>query len=209
MQTRKTTHKAQVTVIVTYNRFFPNIKQIIQNTNKALRKTFSLEPIISFCKNKSLKQLLGGNTIKNDKNIKTSNSEYEGKRALYKSGIWSLCCLHLQKIFIRSQQNGRIFTIFYQVNCKRDFVIYLLEWKTCHVQYVGKAETDFNLKRNNHCKDFYMKDRICNRDASFIKIEQIRENTLSRETKKKFLKQMESFWTMKPKIFSIKVWIKK
>ena len=46
-----------------------------------------------------------------------------------------------------------------------------------------------------------MKDRICNRDVSFIKIEQIRENTLSRETKKKFLKQMESFWTMKPKIF--------
>ena len=61
---------------------------------------------------------------------------------------------------------------------------------------MGKAETDFNLKLDNHCKDVYkadaipttrnfaMKDHIFNRDASFVKMEQIRNSTLSRETKK-------------------------
>ena len=41
-----------------------------------------------------------------------------------------------------------MFTIFHQVNSKSDFVIYLLERKECHMQYVGKAETDFNLRLN-------------------------------------------------------------
>ena len=60
----------------------------------------------------------------------------------------------------RSQQNGRIFTIFHQVSCKSDFLIYLLECQKCHIQYVGKTETDFNLRLNNHLKDVYKADAI-------------------------------------------------
>ena len=49
-----------------------------------------------------------------------------------------------------------------------------------------------------------MKNHTFNRDASFIIIEQIRNCTLSRETKKNLLKQRENFWilkleTLKPK----------
>ena len=183
---------------MTYNRALPNIKQIIQNhwsilkTNKALEKTFSVEPIIAFLKIKSLKQLIGGSTIQNNKNTKKSSNKYEGKCTPCKFGIRSLCRLQVRNTHsFRSQQNARIFTVFYQVNCKSDFVIYLLECKKCHIQYVGKAETDFNLRLNNHCKDVYKadaitaschfatKDHIFNRDASFIIIEQIRKSTLS------------------------------
>ena len=60
--TPKTTQKAQVLPLTgTYNSTLPNINQIIRNhwsilkTNKALEKTFSVEPIIAFRKNKSLK----------------------------------------------------------------------------------------------------------------------------------------------------------
>ena len=58
------------------------------------------------------------------------------------------CVVHSYKTLIsfRSQQNARIFTIFCHVNCKSDFVIYLLECKKCHIQNVGKAETDFSLR---------------------------------------------------------------
>ena len=42
-----------------------------------------------------------------------------------------------------------------------------------------------------------MKDHIFNRDTSFIIIKQIYESTLSRETKKKFLKQRENLWILK------------
>ena len=98
--TPKTTQKAQVLPLtVTYNRTLLNIKQIIQNhwsilkTNKALEKTFSVEPIIAFRKNKGLKQLIEGSTIQNDKNIKKSSNKYEGKCTICKSGIRSLCRL--------------------------------------------------------------------------------------------------------------------
>ena len=199
MLTPKTTQKAQVLPLtVTYNRTLPNIKQIIQNhwsilkTNKALEKTFSVDPIIAFRKIKSLKQLIGGSTIQSDKNIKKSSNKYEGKCTPCEPGIQSLCRLQVQNTHSsRSQQNARIFTIFYQVNCKSDFVIYLLECKKCNIQYIGKAETDFNLRLNNSRKNVYRadaitasrhfatKDHILNRDASFITIEQIRKSTLS------------------------------
>ena len=184
----KTTQKGQVfPLTVTYNRTLSNVKQIIQNywsilkTNKALEKFFSVEPIIAFRKNKGLKQLIEGSTIQNDKNIKKSSNKYEGKCTICKSGIRSLCRLQIHNTHsFRSQQNGRICTILHQVNCKSDFVIYLLECKKCHIQYVGKAETDFNLRLNNHRQDVYkgdsipasrhfaMKDHIFNRDVSFI-----------------------------------------
>ena len=68
------------------------------------------------------------------------------------------------------------------------------------MQYVDKAETDFNLRLSNRRKDvhkadvitasryFSMKGHIFNRDANFIIIEQIRKSTLGRETKKNLLK---------------------
>ena len=68
-------------------------------------------------------------------------------------------------------------------------MIYLLECQKCHIQYVGKAETDFNLRLNNHRRNVYkpdaipaphhfaVKDHIFNRDASSIIIEQIRKST--------------------------------
>ena len=84
-----------------------------------------------------------------------------------------------------------------QVNCNSDFVIYLLECKMSHTQYVGKVETSLNLRLKNHCNDVYKadtitashhhfttKDHVFNRDVSFVIIKAIRKNILRRETKK-------------------------
>lgn len=77
------------------------------------------------------------------------------------------------------------------------------------MQYVGKAEADFNLRLKNHRKDVYkadaipasrhyvMKDHIFSRSATFIIIKQIRKSILSRKTKKNLLKPMENFWILK------------
>ena len=78
------------------------------------------------------------------------------------------------------------------MDCKSDFLNDLLEFKKCQIQYVGKAETCFSLRQHNHRKlmlfqprtIFAMKGHVFNRDASFIIIGQIRESTLSRETRK-------------------------
>ena len=46
-----------------------------------------------------------------------------------------------------------MFKIFHKLNCKNSFAIYLMECTLCKIQYVGKAETHFNIRRNNIRKD--------------------------------------------------------
>lgn len=96
--TPKTIQKAQVLpLIVTYSRTLPNIKEIIRNhwsiwkSNKSSEKTFSIELVIAFNKNKTLKEVNGGNTIQKDKNI--NNQATNVKRNVQCVVIRSMCCL--------------------------------------------------------------------------------------------------------------------
>ena len=43
--------------------------------------------------------------------------------------------------------------IFFTLNCKNEYFIYLMECILCKMEYVGKAEIAFNLRLNNHRKD--------------------------------------------------------
>ena len=61
-----------------------------------------------------------------------------------------MCCLQVQNIHsFRGEQNGRIFTFFHQVYLHfppKAILSSVLECKKCHIENVGKAETDFNLR---------------------------------------------------------------
>ena len=59
--------------------------------------------------------------------------------------------------FVANKMDGYL---QFSTNCKGDFVIYRLECKKCHIQHGDKAETDFNLRLNNHHKDVYKADSI-------------------------------------------------
>ena len=70
------------------------------------------------------------------------------------SGTRTLCCNQvLTTNTFMSQQTKRTFNIFFNLNCKSEYVIYLMECILCKMQDVGKAETAFNLRLNNHRKD--------------------------------------------------------
>ena len=96
-----------------------------------------------------------------------------------------------------------------RVNCKSSFVIYLLECYICNIQYVGKSETPFNIRLNNHrkdvknpnaipaCKDFNRHDHDFNKHGKIIIIELKNIGRTSIETLKERLKQQENFWIMK------------
>ena len=43
--------------------------------------------------------------------------------------------------------------IFHKVNCKREYVIHLMECTLCNKHYVGKEENSFNIRLNNHRMD--------------------------------------------------------
>ena len=49
--------------------------------------------------------------------------------------------------------DNRTFRPLHKLNCKRSFVIYLMECILCKIKYAGKAETPFNIRLNNRRKD--------------------------------------------------------
>ena len=124
------------------------------NVNPELKKVFENKPLLAFRKNKNLRQLIGGNTIEKNKKLLTTNKFTNGKCSPCFSNSRTLCCKQVIKTeHFKSNQTNRTFTISQKTNCKSNFIIYLLECKLSKIQYVGKAETAFNLRLNNHRKD--------------------------------------------------------
>ena len=86
--------------------------------------------------------------------------------------------------------------------------IYVCQTNHIYIQYVGKAETEFNIRPNNHRKDVWKPDAIpasrhfsgknhnFNTHAKFILIEQIRHVDIDTEKIKERLKQRENFWIL-------------
>ena len=52
--------------------------------------------------------------------------------------------------FTGTRRDDKVFDIFHTVNCQSTFVIYIIECRICRLQYIGKSETAFNLRLNNH-----------------------------------------------------------
>ena len=84
----------------------------------------------------------------------------------------------------------------------------MLECTKCKIQYVGKAETEVNIRLSNHRKDVWKPDAIpashhfsgknhnFNTHAEFILIEQIRHIDIDKEKNKERLKQRENVWIL-------------
>ena len=124
------------------------------NVNPEIKKVFENKPLLPSCKNKKLRQLIGWNTIEKNKKLLTTNKFTNGKCSPCFSNSRTLCCKQVIKTeHFKSNQTNRTFRIFQKTTCKSNFIIYLLECELCKIQYVGKAETAFNIRLNNHRKD--------------------------------------------------------
>ena len=122
------------------------------------------------------------------------------------------CQQVLKTTTFTSNQTRETFTIFHQVTCHSNYVIYLLEWILCKIQHVGKSETSFNIRLNNHrkdikkpntieaCKHFNNNEHTFSTHEKFIIIEQVRNiNTIPTETLKLRLREKDNFWIKKLK----------
>ena len=108
-----------------------------------------------------------------------------------------------------SQQAKQEFKIFFKLNCKSEYVIYLMECILCKMQYVRKAETAFNLRLNNHskdtkksnsilaCKHFQEQGHNFNKYAKFIIIDKLVNLKSSKEALREMLVIRENFWIQK------------
>ena len=121
----------------------------------------------------------------------------------------NLCCQQVQKANVfKSYKTGKTYTIFHQLTCKSQAIIYLLQCRICFIQYVVKRETIFNLRLNNHRKDSKKKDailacthfqksnHISQRVTKFVLIEQIAKKYNTIEERRLTLKKREKFWIM-------------
>ena len=200
--------------ITTFHKNLPNIRSAINKhwnilkINPELEETFqNTKPFLAYRRNRNLKDLIGQTTLNNNKVIRKKPKE-KGKcrPCLTKSN--NLCCRQIQSTStFTSQQTKKTFTIFHNTTCKSTFVIYLMECRKCHIQYIGKTETAFNQRLNNHrsnayrpkpdtipaCKHFNGKDHDFNRDAKFTLIEQI-GNSKTTVEKQTIILQRENFW---------------
>ena len=100
----------------------------------------------------------------------------------------------------------RKFNIYHKISSKGNYV-YLLECLLCKIQYVGKSETPFHIRVNNHrkgiknphtikaCKHFTNWNHFFHKHEKFIIIEQINniKNT-STEVLKQRRKDRENYW---------------
>ena len=173
-------------------RFLPNRTAVVRKnwnilqTSKNLMELLQEHPIRAFKRNKNLKEILGSTRIENGKVKKFNISSGKGKCTTSLSGTKTLCCNQvLTTNTLISQQARRTFNIFFNLNCKSEYVIYLMKCILCKKQYVGKAKTAFNLRLNNHrrdtkkpnsilaCKHFQQEVHNFNKHAKFTFIDKL------------------------------------
>ena len=89
--------------------------------------------------------------------------------------------------------------------------MYLLHCPVCQLQYVGKSETSFNIRLNNHrkdsknknpilaCKHFQNSNHNFQSDSKFALIEQIMKTFTTTKQLRVLLKKPENFWILKLK----------
>ena len=112
---------------------------------------------------------------------------------------------------LTSYRTGKTFKIFNHLDCKSSHLIYLIQCRICQLKYVGKSETSFHIRLNNHrkdskntnpilaCKYFQNLNHNSQRDGKFTLIEQITKTFTTLEELRLLLKKRENFWILKMK----------
>ena len=122
-----------------------------------------------------------------------------------KSG--NLCCkqvVHTQSF--KSSVTQKKIHIFHDLDCKSKLLIYLMECRICCIQYIGKSETEFSIRLNNHRKGvnkqnapqadrhFKLPNHNFNEHARFTLIERLNNMRTDKDLATLRLKKREDFW---------------
>ena len=209
---RHTTNR--ILLVTTYN---PRISYIAEVANRnwhflqskeRLAHIFRERPVIAYRRSKSLRDIL----------VSTKLADRTSEGYTTTMGSCGPCnkpkcswCVLINKTstFTGTRPDGKVFDIFHTVNCQSNFVIYIIECRICRLQYVGKSETAFNLRLNNHRNHIKRGVNSCelsehflhnstshdlSKDITITIIEQIKRSNMTIERKKDILRAREIFW---------------
>ena len=215
LQTKEKKRSQRIPVIVTYNRTLPPLGPIINKhwhilqSDLKMEEKFSERPVLAYRRCKNLRDMIGSNTISNNKVVKPSINSGICKPCLSRSDCQ--CCKQLiETRTFSSQITKETYDIRHNLDCKSSKVIYLLDCQKCGAQYVGKSETPFKIRLNNHRKDvnnteatlsvskhFQEANHSFNRDAKFTLIEKIKNHNISQKDMRRTLENHEDLWILK------------
>ena len=105
---------------------------------------------MSFRRPPNIKDVVGGNTISNNRVLKKSSNVKQILSCQPCNIKRSLCCGYVNHTDSFTSTVTKNYYIFHNVNCKSANVIYLLTCALCQSQYVGKSSTPFNIRLNNY-----------------------------------------------------------
>ena len=171
-------------------------------SKERLAHIFRERPVIAYKRSKSLRDVL----------VRSSEGHaiIKGSCGPCNKPKCSWCVLiNKTSTFTGTQRDDKVFDIFHTVNCQSTFVIYIIECRICRLQYVGKSETAFNLRLNNHRNHIKRGINSCelsehflhnsrshdfSKDVTITIIEQIKRSNMTIERKKEILRGREIFW---------------
>ena len=105
-------------------------------------------------RHRNIKEIIGKHWIENGTVKKDFKTLKEGECTPCSSKAGNICCKQVKTTTtFKSQQTNKTWNIFHSTNCKIEYAIYLMECTICNLHYVGKNETPFNIRSNNHRKD--------------------------------------------------------
>ena len=188
----------RIPLITTFNSSLPPLSSIIHKRWGTLKlkphlSTLFKEPgLICFRRPPNTRDIIGSNLIIDNKVVQKRPLTHTVHFCQPCNKKGSLCCTQiLSTNSFKSTITSKTYKIFHNSNCRSKNIIYLLTCRLCQKQYVGKSETQFNLRLNLYRnriysarhnsltpveKHFREQGHDFNRDAIFVIIERIVHN---------------------------------
>ena len=214
LQTKEREPTDRIPLVTTFNTHTTFIAEIAKRnwnflqSKERLSLIFNKPPLVAYRRPKSLRDRLVRSRFVNET---PQNFIPKGCRACERT-VCSWCKKINQTTTFTSPNNNKTFTIFHTMDCQSSWIIYIIECNICKLQYIGKSETAFNLRLNNHRNNIKKGVSSCeltehflhnkrthdfDNNATITIIEQIRKDHLETDKKKEVLREREIFWQRK------------
>ena len=137
----------RVPLVTTFHPGLPNLPHILQkylpilHSSTRCKKAIPNCPIVSFHRPKNLRDILVRSKVAT--NHQNGFFKCNNKRCF-------TCRSALTGSSIHIHSTGKTFSIKKHLNCQSYNVIYIITCSKCNKQYVGKTETQLNIRVNNH-----------------------------------------------------------
>ena len=155
IQPKEKQEKTMIPFVVTFNPRNPPIKSILMNNKHILQNAPNLQHLanknitVAYRKARSLRDIL----------VRADISEHKKDTGSKACGHCASCKHMKPSTSIRSFKNKKEYRIQEDLNCQNHNAIYVIQCKTCGMQYVGQTSNTVNERIRGHTHDILSKNQ--------------------------------------------------